>query len=275
MLGLTLFHFSAASYGILSIGLAFVVGRLGTVLQASIAISGSIRGPLLALFVLAFFFPSCNWKGGVFGTICGISCSFFIAVMTIIYPRPQTSLPVYTDGCSNSTFQAYGSHNRTTPMLPWEYHPEYVFEICILYIYTIYVYYIFILYIYTVYVYYLCILFHFHLYNIFTHKIFLHRGIKSVIHISYFYISGLGFFVTIVAGLLIGLVSGGRKQPVDGRYMSEYRVPGNNVFMSKAVERDEDEIVGEPLMQKSIGGTTLESLERPRRGEPIRVPVQE
>lgn len=140
-------------------------------------------------------------------------------------------------------------------MLPWEYHPEYVFEICTLFMYTI--------------------SFHFHLYIIFTHKIFLRRGIKSVIHISYFYISGLGFFVTIIAGLLIGLVSGGRKQPVDGRYMSEYRVPGNNVFMSKATGRDGEELVGEPLMQKSIGGTTLESLERPRRGEPIRVPVQE
>lgn len=127
------------------------------------------------------------------------------------------------------------------------------------------------------YVHYLCALFHFisfHLYNISLTKFF-SRGIKSVIHISYFYISGLGFFVTVIVGLLVGLVSGGRKQPVDGRYMSEYRVPGNNVFMLKAGKRDGDEMVGEPLMQKSIGGTTLESLERPRRGEPIRVPVQE
>lgn len=118
------YNFVAASYGILSIGLSFVVGRLGTVLQASIAISGSIRGPLLALFVLAFFFPSCNSKGGVFGTILGVSCSLFIALMTIVYPRQQTSLPASTDGCSNETYLAYGDHNRTILQLPWDYHPE-------------------------------------------------------------------------------------------------------------------------------------------------------
>lgn len=71
-------------------------------------------------------------------------------------------------------------------------------------------------------------------------------------------------------GLLISLATGGRKEPVDSRYMSEYRLPGNNVFVSKV----EDENVDQPLMQKVVGGTTLESLERPRRSGQIQVPVQ-
>lgn len=101
---------------------------------------------------------------------------------------------------------------------------------------------------------------------------FSNRGIKSVIHISYFYISGLGFFVTMITGLLIGLVTGGTKEPVDGRYMSEYRLPGKNVFKSKS----ENGHVDQPLMQRSENGvTTLESLERPRRSEQIQVPLNE
>lgn len=54
----------------------------------------------------------------------GISCSLFIALMTVVYPREQTSLPVFTDGCSNETYLAYGDHDRISPKLPWDYHPE-------------------------------------------------------------------------------------------------------------------------------------------------------
>lgn len=73
-------------------------------------------------------------------------------------------------------------------------------------------------------------------------------------------------------GLLIGFVTGGTKDPVDGRYMSEYRLPGNNVFITKA----ENGHIDQPLMQKSeTGTTTLESLERPRRSEQIQVPLND
>ena len=54
----------AALYGLLAISLSFLVGRLGTVLQASIAISGAIRGPLFGLFCLGIFLPFTNKKVG-------------------------------------------------------------------------------------------------------------------------------------------------------------------------------------------------------------------
>ena len=54
----------AAVFGVLAIALSFVVGRLGTVLQASIAISGAIRGPLFGLFCLGIFLPFTNKKVG-------------------------------------------------------------------------------------------------------------------------------------------------------------------------------------------------------------------
>lgn len=114
----------AASYGIASLGLAFLVGRLGTVLQASIIMSGAIRGPLLALFVLAFFFPFVNAKGAIFGIITGVAASMFMAVGTLISPRPKAHWDLYTDRCSNSTYQMYGHRLPSEHILPWQYQPE-------------------------------------------------------------------------------------------------------------------------------------------------------
>ena len=54
--------FTALLYGIMTIVIAFIVGRLGTVLQASLSLSGSVTGPLFALFCLGIFFPFVNWK---------------------------------------------------------------------------------------------------------------------------------------------------------------------------------------------------------------------
>ena len=50
----------AATYGIISVSMAFLVGKLGTVFQASLAISGALRGPLFGLFCLGIFMPFTN-----------------------------------------------------------------------------------------------------------------------------------------------------------------------------------------------------------------------
>ncbi len=44
-------------YGLLSIVMSFGVGNVGTVLQASMALVGSMLGPLFALFSLGVFYP--------------------------------------------------------------------------------------------------------------------------------------------------------------------------------------------------------------------------
>lgn len=49
--------FKAMSYGLLAIGMSFGVGNAGTVLQASMALVGSMVGPLFALFVLGILYP--------------------------------------------------------------------------------------------------------------------------------------------------------------------------------------------------------------------------
>jgi hypothetical protein len=45
------------AYGLLSIVMSFGVGNAGTVLQATMALVGSMIGPLFALFCLGVFYP--------------------------------------------------------------------------------------------------------------------------------------------------------------------------------------------------------------------------
>ncbi|CAG2163638.1 unnamed protein product [Oppiella nova] len=90
----------AMTYGLLAIGIAFVVGRLGTVLQASYALSGSITGPLLSMFCLGIFFPCVNAIGAISGLVSGIGVCLVITTGTIIYPRPKGfQLPVSVTSC--------------------------------------------------------------------------------------------------------------------------------------------------------------------------------
>ena len=56
------------SYGLLTIVMAFGVGGAGTVLQASMALNGSILGSLFGFFVLAAFYPYAT--SPVSSTIC-------------------------------------------------------------------------------------------------------------------------------------------------------------------------------------------------------------
>ncbi len=49
--------------GALAIGLAFLVGPLGDVFAIGKKLTAAFGGPLLAIFVLAFFFPRASWQG--------------------------------------------------------------------------------------------------------------------------------------------------------------------------------------------------------------------
>lgn len=51
------FVYKAMFYGLLAIAMSFGVGNAGTVLQASMALVGSMVGPLFALFVLGILYP--------------------------------------------------------------------------------------------------------------------------------------------------------------------------------------------------------------------------
>jgi len=165
----------AASYGLLSLGLAFFVGRLGTVLQASIALSGSTRGPLFGLFCLGLFFPFVNELGAMCGVVSGISVSLFMAIGTIVHPRPKARLDLGTYNCSSEIYDVYGVRPESQHMLPWEYEPQ---------------------------------------------------GIDKFIHLSYFFVSVIGFLCTITVGIIVSLFSRKKSdEPVDENLLAKYHLP--------------------------------------------------
>lgn len=88
----------AAVYGLLCVALAFGVGSLGGVLQASLTIFGVIGGPLLAIFSLGMFTVRANQKGVLIGLLIGLVFSFVIGFGGNKPIPPK--LPLSKDSCA-------------------------------------------------------------------------------------------------------------------------------------------------------------------------------
>ncbi|XP_069188022.1 sodium-dependent multivitamin transporter [Procambarus clarkii] len=89
----------ALGYGFLAVGLAFLAGNLGGVLQAAIAVISSVAGPLLAVFLMALFMPFTNSKGACTALIVGTGVALgFSFGATAIGLQPEL-LPTSTDAC--------------------------------------------------------------------------------------------------------------------------------------------------------------------------------
>lgn len=88
----------AAVYGLLCVALAFGVGSMGGVLQASLTIFGVIGGPLLAIFTLGMFTVRANQRGVLMGLLMGLVFAFIIGFGGNKPAPPK--LPLSKDGCS-------------------------------------------------------------------------------------------------------------------------------------------------------------------------------
>ena len=90
--------------GGICITVAFIAGSLGSLVQLTISITGSICGPVLGIFTLGMFFERANEKGAIVGIVTAlVTCMW----ASFGQPRPWTSpLPVYTDGCNETLRQA-------------------------------------------------------------------------------------------------------------------------------------------------------------------------
>ncbi|XP_067672704.1 sodium-dependent multivitamin transporter-like [Haliotis asinina] len=84
-----------------SIGLTFVVSRLGSVLQATYTIGSITNGPLFGLFILGMFFPSANKMGAFIGSVTSLIIMTWIGMGAFITRAAYTPISsVYTDGCN-------------------------------------------------------------------------------------------------------------------------------------------------------------------------------
>lgn len=89
----------ASVFGLLTIGLAFLAGRVGSILKAAFAMSGALSGPLLAVFMLGVLFPFCNGKGALVGLLVGQVICLWVVVGSLSSEPLDENLPTSIEGC--------------------------------------------------------------------------------------------------------------------------------------------------------------------------------
>ncbi|KAG9345664.1 hypothetical protein JZ751_008808 [Albula glossodonta] len=82
-------------YGALCIGMAGVASLMGGLIQAAVSIFGVIGGPLLGLFTLGILCPFANSTGGLAGLISGLFLSLWVGIGAQVYPPlPENTRPL-------------------------------------------------------------------------------------------------------------------------------------------------------------------------------------
>ncbi|KAL0276708.1 UNVERIFIED_CONTAM: hypothetical protein PYX00_004221 [Menopon gallinae] len=104
--------------GIIFVGLAIAVDKLGALIQTSGSLSGITAGTLLGIFTLGMLFPWANSKGALVGGVCSAIFVGWISIGTQLEIRAKRitfpEKPVSVEGCDNSTLARYHSYvNRT------------------------------------------------------------------------------------------------------------------------------------------------------------------
>ncbi|KAM4613110.1 sodium-coupled monocarboxylate transporter 1 [Polymixia lowei] len=103
-------------FGFLCIGMAGIASLMGSVLQAALSIFGMISGPLLGLYLLGMFFRTTNSTGGLAGLVTGLVVTLWVGIGSQIYPA--------TDDKTNPLSLSTASCNNTagqnyTTLAPW------------------------------------------------------------------------------------------------------------------------------------------------------------
>lgn len=131
--------------GAISVGLVFLVERLGTVFQMALSTRGATDGPALGLFVLGMLVPWSNARGAMTGGCVGLVGMFWLAggaQWHIAHGRIKyDALPTSMDGCpypaSNETVPSEMSATLRIPASTNREEPMMLFRISFMYYMTI------------------------------------------------------------------------------------------------------------------------------------------
>ncbi|XP_063614505.1 sodium-dependent multivitamin transporter-like [Penaeus indicus] len=89
----------ALGFGFLSTGLAFLAGNFGGLIQAAMALTSGVSGPMLAVFIMAIFLPFTNSKGATAALILGTAAAFTFSFGSAALGITPELLPTSTDLC--------------------------------------------------------------------------------------------------------------------------------------------------------------------------------
>lgn len=94
-------------YGLLIIGISFLVAMLSGVIESSMLMTSATSGPLLGVFILAMLVPCANWKGAAAGMIFSHVMSLWITFGHLSLGIVTELLPLSTENCHNETFSSW------------------------------------------------------------------------------------------------------------------------------------------------------------------------
>ncbi|XP_070164836.1 sodium-coupled monocarboxylate transporter 2 [Polyergus mexicanus] len=94
-------------YGLLIIGISFLVAMLSGVIESSMLMTSATSGPLLGVFLLAMLVPCANWKGAAAGMIFSHVTTMWITFGHLSLGTVTKTLPLSTEDCHNETFSSW------------------------------------------------------------------------------------------------------------------------------------------------------------------------
>ncbi|XP_025095164.1 sodium-coupled monocarboxylate transporter 1-like [Pomacea canaliculata] len=169
---------SVLLYGGLTIGLAYLARSIrGPVTQITITVDGACSGSINGIFFMAGMVPWTNKYGAIGGGLIGIAINLWISVGSLLYGAPTLALPPGpTHNCPQNNSYSYSFNNFTTVDISMtdvemstDTNPSS------------------------------------NITNLFHSR----RGDTFFIYdISYLWLSPIGFFVTLITGIIISFITG-------------------------------------------------------------------
>ncbi|CAK9807934.1 Sodium-coupled monocarboxylate transporter 2 [Anthophora quadrimaculata] len=99
--------FISVIYGVLIVGISFLVAMLSGVIESSMLMTSATSGPLLGVFLLAMLVPCANWKGAAAGMIFSHVTTLWITFGHLSVSNAVETLPLSTENCRNDTFSPW------------------------------------------------------------------------------------------------------------------------------------------------------------------------
>lgn len=103
---LQIIKFIGSVYGLMIMGVGFLVQLLSGVIESAQLMTSATSGPLLGVFLLAILVPFANWKGAAVGIIMS-----HLIILSVTFGHLQLDKTVHfletsIDGCTNDTFSS-------------------------------------------------------------------------------------------------------------------------------------------------------------------------
>lgn len=113
---LQIIKFVGSVYGLMIMGVGFLVQLLSGVIESAQLMTSATSGPLLGVFLLAILVPFANWKGAAAGMIVSHVTVLFVTFGHLSISKNVEFLDTSIEGCTNQSFSS-DIVKPSTPML--------------------------------------------------------------------------------------------------------------------------------------------------------------